>query len=288
MPRSAKKAERKKPVKASLSTDENAKTYIKLLKDSSIPFQLTCSNYTTKIESPILDRKFVYSMQSNQCFAAFAKLKKDVKAKPVPSINKDELNYFEHDFKRTAFYDRVFNVDLKSAYASILFLDGLITKETAEYLSRLPKHDRLASVGMLASQKKIFGFDRAGTIRSFEASISPLENFFYHAVSRTFEIMQHCKALIGANYLFTWVDGIYFLPDMDALVRVENYLRGIGFRYSEEILTDWSVRVVSGAVKLSFVKEGKVKSFSLPARESTFARLMADAMRECHQLKTAI
>lgn len=250
------------------------------MKDANIPFDLTCSNYTTKIESNLLDRKFVYSMQSNRCFAAYAKVKRDVKSKPIPEIDKEDLNYFEHDFKKTCQIEKVFNIDLKSAYATILLLDGYITKETYKYLTSLPKHDRLASVGMLASQKKIFAFDRRGTIRTYEQSISPLENFFYYAVKRTFEIMQDLRSILRRSYLFTWVDGIYFTPDMDGLMGCEDYLRRIGFRYSEEILTDWNVRVVSGAVKLSFVKEGRVKSFSLPARQSQFALLMADAMRE--------
>jgi hypothetical protein len=219
-------------------------------------------------------------MQSNRCFAAYAKVKKDVKARPVPTVDKADLNYFEHDFKETCRIEKVFNIDLKSAYATILLLDGFITKETYGYLTSLPKHDRLASVGMLASQKKIFAFDRRGTIRTYEQSISPLENFFYYAVRRTFEIMQELRSMLRGSYLFTWVDGIYFIPNMDGLIRCEDYLRRIGFRYSEEILTDWNVRVVSGAVKLSFVKEGRIKSFSLPARQSQFASIMADAMRD--------
>jgi hypothetical protein len=219
-------------------------------------------------------------MQSNRCFAAYAKVKKDVKNKLVPTIDKEDLHYFEHDFKETCHIDKVFNIDLKSAYATILLLDGYITKDTYAYLTSLPKHDRLASVGMLASQKKIFTFDRRGTIRTYAQSISPLENFFYYAVRRTFEIMQDLHSILRRSYLFTWVDGIYFRPDMDGLIQCEDYLRRIGFRYSEEILTDWHVRVVSGAVKLSFVKEGRVKAFSLPARQSEFATIMADAARE--------
>lgn len=219
-------------------------------------------------------------MQSNQTFAAYAKVKKDVKDKEVPKINKDDLSYFEHDFKESCSIDRVYNVDLKSAYATILYNDGFITKDTFLYLSRLPKHDRLAAVGMLASKKKAFVFDKRGSVRSYEETISQLENFFYFAVQRTFEIMQTCKMLLGQNYLFTWVDGIYFKSSMEGLIACEDYLRSIGFRYSEEILSDWTVRVVKGAVKLHFVKEGKVKSFSLPARETEFAQIMSEAMRD--------
>lgn len=264
----------------SLTTEENAKSYIKFLKNAELPFELTCSNYTTKILSPVVDKKFVYSMQTNQCFAAFAKVKKDVKDKTPPEIDKDTLVYFEHDFKETCHIEKVFNIDLKSAYATILYLDGIISEDTFKYLGRLPKHDRLASVGMLAAKKKIFEFNKKGTVVQFEQSISAYENFFYYAVKRTFEIMQGLKAILREKYLFTWVDGIYFHPDMERLIACEDYLREIGFGYSEEILFDWHVRVLKGAVKLSFFKEGKIKAFCLPARESEFARIMAAAMTD--------
>lgn len=201
-----------------------------------------------------------------------------MKDKEVPKIKKEDLCYFEHDFRDNCRIEKVFNIDLKSAYATILFNDGFISSETFSYLSNLPKHDRLASVGMLASKKKDFGFDKKGRVISYEHTISPLENFFYYAVERTFEIMQNLKSILRDVYLFTWVDGIYFVPHMERLVQCEDYLRRIGFRYSEEILSDWNVRVVSGAVKVRFVKEGVMKSFSLPARESEFALLMAQAM----------
>lgn len=241
---------------------------------------MTCSNYTTRIESDVLDRKFVYSMQTNQCFAAYSKVKKDVRSKPVPFVDKHTLIYFEHDFRGSASLDRVYNIDLKSAYASILYKEGYISKDTFEYLGRLPKHDRLVSVGMLASKKKTFGFNRAGQINVFESSVSDLENFFYFAVQKTFDIMQNLKVFLKDSYLFTWVDGIYFKPDMRGLIQCEDYLRNLGYRYSEEILTDWQIRMVKGAVRLTFLKEGKIKMFNLPAKESEFALIMAEAMRE--------
>lgn len=219
-------------------------------------------------------------MQSNQTFAAYAKVKKDVKEKIPPDINKEELVYFDHDFRESCSIDRVYNIDLKSAYATILYKDGVISLDTFEYLSRLPKHDRLAAVGMLASKKKSFTFNKSGSITTYEETISKLENFFYYAVQRTFEIMCDLRVVLGENYLFTWVDGIYFRPSLERLIKCEDYLRRIGFKYSEEVLTDWQVRVVKGAVKLFFVKEGKIKSFSLPARESEFVSIMAEAMRD--------
>jgi hypothetical protein len=241
---------------------------------------LTCSNYSTKIESDAIRRKYVYTMQSNQTFAAYAKIKRDCKTKAPPHIIKEGLVYFEHDFRESCQIDKVFNIDLKSAYATILFNAEFISEDSFKYLSRLPKHDRLAAVGMLASKRRTFGFSKRGDIEILEDSISPLENFFYFAVKETYAIMSVLKMILGDKYLFTWVDGIYFLPDMEKLIACEDYLRSIKMRHSEEILIDWHIRVVKGAVKLWFIKEGKVKQFCLPARETEFARLMSTILHD--------
>jgi len=52
--------------------------------------------------------------------------------------------------------DVIFNIDIKSAYATILKNDGLITQKTFDFINRLPKQERLTAVGMLAGKKNIF------------------------------------------------------------------------------------------------------------------------------------
>lgn len=216
-------------------------------------------------------------MQSNQCFAAFSKVKSNVKDKEVPKIDKSDLHYFHYDFKTDISEPVVYNIDLKSAYASILYKEGYIEKGTLDYLSKITKYDRLASVGMLAAKKQIFHFGRSGNIVSFEETISAYENFFYLAVQKTFEIMQNLKAIIGQGYLFTWVDGIYFLPDRNKLIACENYLRSQGLRYSEDILRDWSVHLKKGGIRISFIKENKSKIFNLPSKQTKFQQIMGEA-----------
>lgn len=238
---------------------------------------MTCSNYTTQIESDVINKRFVYSMQSNSCFAAFSKVKSNIKDKAIPDISKDELNYFHYDFKEDIQQEVVYNIDLKSAYASILYQEGYIKKDTLDYLSKISKYDRLASVGMLAAKKQIFHFGRSGNILRFQETVSDKENFFYLAVQRTFEIMQNLKAIIGEGYLFTWVDGIYFMPDRGKLIACENYLRKLRLRYSEDILRDWSVKIKNGGIRISFIKENKHKVFNLPGKETKFQQIMGEA-----------
>src|SRR6185436_4244864 len=115
-------------MRISLLRGSNARAYIRFLKDAKIPFTMICSNYTIEIQAEGLDKKFIASMQSKRTFAAFSKLKSDVKTKPVPDINREQLHYFLHNFKESVFVGDVYNIDLKSAYATILHKDGFISK----------------------------------------------------------------------------------------------------------------------------------------------------------------
>src|ERR1043165_7292141 len=101
--------------RTSLLRNNNARAYMNYLKKIGIPFEMYISNYTAKFKTDLFERKFVHNMQSNRAFACFAKLKSDLKDKPVPEIDYNTLSYFVHNFKQDISYDAVTNIDLKSA-----------------------------------------------------------------------------------------------------------------------------------------------------------------------------
>lgn len=217
-------------------------------------------------------------MQSKQVFAAFSKIKSNVKNKSIPNIQRDDLVYYQHNFKRSSFNKAVTNIDLSCAYATVLFNDGLITKETYTYLMRLPKQSRLVSVGMLASRKKSF-FYKQGDIVAYDEKVSELSPFFYLAVKRTFEIMTNLKRICGKNYLFTWVDGIYFLPDGKVQQECEEYLQSVNFGYKSEQLENFLVDYLPRKIMLTFKKWSESKKdwehkvFNLPHKETVTQKI---------------
>lgn len=255
----------------------NARAYLNYLKKTGIPFEMYVSNYTAKFVTELFQRKFVHNMQSNRAFACFSKLKSDLKNKPIPEIDQDKLSYFVHDFKKDEYVGNVTNIDLKSAYASILYNDGFISKATFDYISKGTKQERLVSIGMLASKKQYFKFD-AGKIIANDEIISPTSNFFFYAVKRTGEIMADLKAICGNAYLFTWVDGIYFLPDSNIEKECKEYIAQNGFKCSTDSLKNFSVRVSKKQVTVNFIKDGKHKPFNLPLPNSEFKRLIIEAI----------
>lgn len=265
----------------SLLRGNNARAFMNYLKGIEIPFTMAVSNYTVDFKAEGIKKKFVYSMQSNRAFASFAKLKSDLKTKPIPEIDKDKLTYFVHDFKKDTQHEFVTNIDLKSAYATVLYTDGYISRNTFEYICAGTKQERLASVGMLASKKQVFEFDR-GKIISVNEITSDTANYFFYAVKRTSEIMNEMQGICGPRYLFTWVDGIYFQPDYNTKKECEAYIESIGHKCSVDTLKDFKVKVSKKQVSVDFKKlvkdEWVNKPFNLPLPNSEFKRLIVEAI----------
>lgn len=139
------------------------------------------------------------------------------------------------------------------------------------------KKDRLSAVGMLASKKLVFEF-RKGKPENTREERSELAPFFFYAVKRTFEIMSELKKICGKSYLYTWVDGIYFLPDPGIKKECEAFLKEIKFPYSSEFLTEFEIKFMPRFIRASFMKEGKRKNFDLPLQDSAFNRIMSNAL----------
>jgi hypothetical protein len=99
--------------------------------------------------------------------------------------------------------------------------------------------------------------------------------------------MADLKAICGNDYLFTWVDGIYFRPNMQVKQECERYIESIGHKYSTEWLRNFQVKVTKKQVTVDFLKlskgEWKPKPFNLPLVSSEFKRLIVEAILSKHK-----
>jgi hypothetical protein len=268
------------PAIKSLIRGNDPDNFITMLITNKNNFDLYTSNYAMKIileDGQIIN--FTKHEQSRATFAAFSKLKSNLQDKPKPNLQPGDVSYFLHDFKEPVYVETVCNIDLKSAYANILLLDEMITKDTHKYLSKLVKKDRLSAVGMLASKKQVIEFKRGKPVEEREER-SEFAPFFFYAVKRTFEIMSELKKICGNSYLFTWVDGIYFLPDPGIKEACYKYLKEIKFPYSMEMLSEFDVQFHNRSIKVSFYrsKTERKKRFDLPMADSRFTQIMSNAL----------
>lgn len=272
--------DKKKPFLKLHLNEKNIKMFTDLLKKSKQPFEMQISNYTTKIISQHYNVSFIKAMQSNRVFAAASKLKKDLSQITVPDIDMKKNCYYDTNFKGTDFYsDLAFNIDIKHAYANILYNKGLISKDSFIYLSRLPKQDRLAAVGMMASRKVCFSHGRDGHIKDFHEIVNPLSNFFFYCVQETENIIHDIKnKILQESFLFSWVDGIYYLNDNKSYQEItQQYLKDeYNLNSTFKKLTEFEVSVKRNSYKISFKENEDYKKFNIPFPEMEFKKQICD------------
>lgn len=203
----------------SIIDENNYKDYLLLCEEAGLPYTIYRSNYRVIIESDFCNIDFMQNIMSNKAFFVGAMIKKDIKETGLvaPDIDKRELKYY--DFTPPKYLQQseetIYNIDIKSAYARVLFRHGIISRKTYEKMQCLPKKDRLASVGMLASRKNIFNMQGREVVSasSEEKDTAP---WFLFCVKKTAELMDKCRAILGKDFLFYWVDGIFFRNERNA------------------------------------------------------------------------
>jgi hypothetical protein len=251
---------------------QNFKDFEKIIHLAKVPYTITLSNYTQTIESEFLSFKEIEQKKDVRFFAGCSKVKKDCLKMPLPELEKEFLFYNDFNIDKEYFLDEIYGVDINNCYGTILHNEGYISAETYEYLNKLKKLDRLASIGSLASNKKIFSFNANGELINFEDKIKETENYFYHAVKRTFEIMKECKDVMNINdYLFTWVDCIYF-REPDTMQNVIEVLEKYKLKYKIKKYTQFLVIQKNDFYKLSFFEDEKQKFFNVPLKDNTIKK----------------
>lgn len=253
-----------------------ANKLIEYLNTMNEKFSVSISNYTMTVATKERRMKFITEMKSKRTFIAYNVIKKDIGNMTPPKIAKEKLEYFHHNFKESMYLKNCINIDLKNAYATALFRNGIICRKTFDFLQTLDKDERLASVGMLASKKYTFEYS-GGSIKNHYPETNDLENFFYFAVKEVQRLMKKLRILAQQDYLFTWVDGIYVRNDQNALRRIRSYLTQLGVNNTVEILENFDLQVnEDGKIKLEFGKGKDLKKFTIPSMTNEFTQYCVD------------
>ena len=255
--------------------------YIELHKKLKIPFTLTMTTYTVKIVSNYCNIHFMKSEQPMQVFTAYNKVKRDVTQYDIKKVNVNNLQYFSQNFQSDNFYsDIIYNVDIKSAYATILFNDGMISKETFEYLKKIPKMQRLAAVGMLAGKKNIFEMDADGEVITERTERSPTSDYFFYCVKRTAELVNTAAYHLGAAFLFSWVDGIYYLEEHESSKRagkiLKEYFADNKLESSFDVLREFEVTGKPDHYLCEYIKNDKKTFMNVPKTDNKTIKKITD------------
>jgi len=254
-----------------LMDGKNHKYYLKLAETMRLPYVIIESNYTLEIKNSAMWVYFIQSEVSKKAFTCGAMVKRDLKksGQPTPAVDREQIKYFNFAYEeilRRNSGRTIYNIDIKSAYATALNNTGLLHEDTFRFLCTIPKKDRLVSLGMLASRKEVYQMDANNNEISHHIERKDTEGWFFYCCLEIQQLMQDIQNMLGPDFLFYWVDGVFFTGDhKEQIIR---YLESKGYKYSFDECTDFTYRETDFIKSLSYFKEGKEKTLSLPRKNN--------------------
>lgn len=225
-------------------------------------FTISSAQYSATINHA--ENKYFYSNETRSfsTFHCANALKKELHPKKniFANVKKHELDYYllNPEFSESS---TVFNVDIKSAYLNAI--KPHISKELYARINLLKKIDRLVCIGMLAYRPIIFNYEQ-GILMSYTPKENEFENCFFYCVEIISKVMRELSLICGKNFIFVWVDGIYFLPCEKTKENVFKYLTELNYSYSFDVLTDFNCEYTERGIFFNYIKESEKKRVFVP------------------------
>jgi hypothetical protein len=257
-------------------------SWVKTLKEQKASFQVTHSKYSTSLILPDGSKvNFILNKYRDKVFIANKMVLKDLKQHPEYELIKNR----EHSKKNfhivngigSCSYPEVINIDISSAYATTMFINGLVTEKTFSVLQSLEKHERLPVMGMLAKRSLVYNYED-GECTSTKLSLGENRQIFFHLIQKVEDTMQKCKEIAGDNYLFHWVDGVFIKNDIPVtdLQKIERLLSDMGYKYKYEKVINFDLKRQKSILTIQMTKNGEFKEYKFndPNQQENFESLV--------------
>lgn len=245
--------------------------YERDLVEAKQDFLLKMSGYTSVIETD--EFRWLFSddfLESDFKFVdAAEKIKEDIDnyAPEIDKINEFELSYFDihsnlpDEFK----LKRAYNVDIKNCYLTTALNFFFITPGTFEFCETLKKKsDKHKAFGMLATNYTCFKFTKGELLDvPYTEKNERQRNYFFAVVSEISAVMNQIKSELYSDFLFYWVDGIYF-KTAKAAKRAQEILKENNFNSSFDILNQFKMYRDDFRYIIEFKGEKGNKAFTVP------------------------
>jgi hypothetical protein len=243
------------------------KNYVKFLRDNKKTFVVRHGTYTTTVETQHGKNKYETHQFSDRVFIAAAMIRKDVvnseMGQRIMELPHEKINFGHHQKLEPFKADEVLNIDISGAYATCLYVNGLITNKTFKYLKKLRKEERLPSVGMLARSACLWKYD-AGECVDIVVERSKTAQVFYYLIEEINYVMRSIQWELGKHFYFYWVDGVFFAKDTPKrlITNVENLLISKNYLYKYEEVKNFKLsKNKQGVYTIDMVKNGEVKKY---------------------------
>jgi hypothetical protein len=264
-----------KKIEKYIPTD-NFFQYIETLKKKKKTFKVAITGYTTIIECENYKYYFTKSINGKSIFNLYNKLIKEIKDRTGDKIiERNKINYYKVSnylidlpFNEPIELPEVFNIDISGAYPQTLLNLNLCSQKLYSELMELDKIARLKIIGMIACSKSIYYYVN-GNCESDEIKVNQNNrNLFFNIVNNVGECINKCSEAVKDDFLFYWVDGIYFRSE-ESKYKIFEIMKEFNYSYSEEKLKNFvackkmSKREI---INISYYKKEKAqpKLFNIP------------------------
>lgn len=252
-------------------TLENIRFVTNMWESMGIPYSIKHGTYTTILESEIGKHKFMINSYSNKVFIARNKVLKDLKdselAKEIMQGDYDTKNYGVNDNLKSMNELKVLNIDISSAYPHAIYNAGLISEETFNYLKGLKKKEKLPCLGMLAASHLKLNF-KEGKVVNYHVHREPTSQIFFSLIEEVNDVMEECKWILGNDYIFHWVDGVFFKKSTSVkkINQVEKIFEDLKFPYKYEAVKKFNISKNGDNHVISMNKNGEDKRYEFNHR----------------------
>lgn len=186
------------------------------LKYSNLVIKNNVGNFIKKNELGFINKVLKYCQKNEQ--------KINVERSQISYIKQGKLKL------NRVYTSKIYEIDLNSAYWNFAYKSNYISKDIYQQGLKVSKMARLISLGNLAKTTTVLSFDgtnykHCGVIKSEKT-----ENIFFSVSKQTDDIMQMLRVIASNNFMFYWVDAIFFQSDKTKNDIIE-YLKELNIPY---------------------------------------------------------
>jgi len=209
---------------------------------NKIPFTMKHSGSVMEIESDLFNSKSLDRKFNGKELNFIKKVKKHVINENV-SMNflgtrykSKDIKYIEvsKKLKSGDVYEDVYCLDLVSAYFQMALMLGVISPDIYKEGIGIDKVTRLASLGSLARRTEVREYDgkEYRLLETIESTAT--ENCWFAICYKVGELMLKASKSLGDEFIFYWVDGIFFKNTPENIKKVSDVFAESGFESKQE------------------------------------------------------
>lgn len=215
----------------------------KILKRQKVPFTIEVSGSKYQLSSDLFNESSFQKTELTHTDLQFVKkvkkhiLSNGIHLKFLDQYFPSDIAYMDaNPFLIHQSFDNVIELDINEAYWKTAYILGVINEEIYEEGKKgiLGKYTRLVALGSLAKKKIRYIYDDDGYSKKEEIRSELTENVWYTICKRVSDLMQTAKIILGDDYLFYWVDGIYFINTPENLKKMKQFFIDNGYTSKEE------------------------------------------------------